>query len=37
MSLRAWRSMGIIVMATCAVCTGGALLLCFLPRIVEWR
>lgn len=37
MTLRAWRTMLMVVLATCAVCVGSGLLCCFLPRIVEWR
>jgi hypothetical protein len=29
--------MAVLAVVTCAVCVGGGLLCCFLPRIVEWR
>lgn len=29
--------MAVLAAVTCAVCVGGGLLACFLPRIVEWR
>lgn len=29
--------MAVLAAAMCAVCVGGGLLCCFLPRIVEWR
>lgn len=27
----------VLAVVTCALCVGGGLLCCFLPRIVEWR
>jgi hypothetical protein len=29
--------MAVLSAIMCAVCVGGGLLCCFLPRIVEWR
>lgn len=36
MSLRAWRSLLVVTFGTAMTCAGGTLLLCFVPRIVEW-